>query len=97
MADHSIAEAVKAARIAAGLSRADVEARATLVPRTLERIELRGQEPRWYILHAIAVALGTTADDLRGVTTAPSLRVAVEGLVARHGVRAVLDEAVRLV
>lgn len=91
---HSLADTLRAAREAAGLSRADLDARAGVPRRTTERVELRGQEPHGDTLRALATALGTTPEALRG-QEAPALASVVDGLVARHGARAVLEEIVR--
>lgn len=94
MEHHPLAAAIRAAREAAGLSRSDLDTRAGVPRRTVERVELRGQDPHPETLLAIATALGTTPEALRG-SGAPPLSAVVDGLVARHGARAVLEEIVR--
>ncbi len=90
MESHSLGDRVKAARRLSGMSRLDVEVAAGLTKRTLERVEVRGHAPAELTLRAIATALGTTADALRGSKATPSLTASVDGLVARHGTGAVL-------
>ncbi len=86
-------ERVRSLREAAGLSRAQLEQRAGLPPRSLERLEQRGQEPRAEALEAIATALGTTPEALRGERDQP-LGAVMAGLVARYGPEQVVREAV---
>lgn len=91
-----LAESIRTARTHAGLSRRELDERARVRPRTTERIEVRHQAPGPDTLRAIATALGTTPEALRGEPS-PPLASVVDGLVARYGVRAVLEEVVRSV
>ena len=91
---------IRDARKAANLTRVELEQRANLPPRSLERWELRGQRPDDKALLAIAVALGLPPSSM-GLATGVEQLVAVglaevlDGLVVAYGAEQVAMEAVR--
>lgn len=92
---------LRRARAAAGWSRANVEQRAKLPPRSLERWEARGQRPDDGTLLRLAAVLGLppAALGLRvgadEVVAAVGLAEVLDGLVAAHGPEQVAVEALK--
>jgi transcriptional regulator with XRE-family HTH domain len=88
-------ERLRSAREATGLTRPEAETRAGLTPRTLERWEGGRSEPGVLGLARLAPILGVTLDVLVGGDALP-LDEALDGLVARHGLDAVVEKVGRL-
>ena len=85
---------VRRLREQAGWSRRELEERAGLPSRALERLEVRQQQPGAEAIIRIAAALGTTAGALLGLGE-QGLDQVMDGLVVRHGAERVVAEAVR--
>lgn len=89
------ASVLKAARLACGYSRAQVETALGLPVRSLERWEARGQRPPENVLRRLAAYLGLSTADVGLSEGDVPLAEALDGLVARHGAETVLEQAVR--
>lgn len=83
---------VRRLREQAGWSRRELEERAGLPHRALERLEIRQQQPGAEAIIRIAAALGTTAGALLGLEEQPLDQV-MSGLVSRYGGERVVSEA----